>query len=254
MMYTFSMAAEKFTLPFVKREEIVSGVHAYHFDRKKFSSKGGPASGWDFKPGQYVKMRLPHDNPDEKGMGRDFSIACAPTRKNEIVIMTKDGSSSFKQTLANLKPGHVVEFRAPFGSFVLPETALQPQVLLTGGIGITPFISMVEYWVDKKLDFPLKLIASYSTAQEIILKDMFEKFDRSHPKFEYIPTVTHPNSSRDGETGRIGKDLLEKYIPDLRNCTYYIVGPQAMNIALSKLLETEEIPEENIRLEDFFGY
>lgn len=246
MMYTRVMAAEKFVLPFIKREEVVPGVHAYHFDRT--------AHPFDFKAGQYLKMRLPHDNPDEKGMGRDFSIASSPTKKSEIIIMTKDGPSSFKQALMNLKPGHEVEFRAPFGTLVLPETASQPQILLTGGIGITPFISMVEYWVDKKLDFPLKLIASYSTSEEIILKDMFEKFDMEYSSFEYIPTVTHPDSSWNGETGRIDKDLLEKYIPDLRNCTYYIVGPQAMNLALSELLETENIPDENVRLEDFFGY
>lgn len=247
MMYTQLMPAEKFVLPFLRREQIVPGVHAYHFDRT--------ARPFDFKPGQYLKIRLPHDNPDEKGVGRDFTIACSPTRKSEIVIMTKDGPSSFKQTLASLKAGHEVDFRAPFGSFVLPETASQPQILLTGGIGITPFISMVEYWVDKKIDFPLKLFASYSTPEEIILKDIFVKFDHEHPQFEYIPTVTHPDgSSWNGETGRISKDLLEKYISDLRNCKYYIVGPQEMNIGLSELLDSLKISDKDIRLEDFFGY
>jgi ferredoxin-NADP reductase len=247
MVYTRDMAAEKFVLPFKKREEVVSGVHAFFFDRSLHS--------FNFKPGQYLKIRLPHDNPDEKGFSRDFSIACSPTHRSEIVIMTKDGPSSFKQMLMNLKAGQEVDFRAPFGSFVLPELAANPQILVTGGIGITPFISMVEYWVDEQLGFPLKLFASYSKPEEIILKDMFEKFARDNSQFEYIPTVTHPEgSSWTGQTGRIDKKLLEKYIPDLRNCTYYAVGPEAMTHAIHQLLIDSGIEDEHIRFEDFFGY
>jgi Na+-transporting NADH:ubiquinone oxidoreductase subunit NqrF len=87
-------------------------------------------------------------------------------------------------------------------------------------------------------------------------KECFESISQQNPQFTYIPVVTKFDNLTDwsGETGRINKELLEKYIPNLANCTYYIVGPQAMTIQLSELLERLNISDNQILLEDFLGY
>jgi ferredoxin-NADP reductase len=245
------MLVPQFKIPFIKKEEQAFGIWAYYFDRTSLH-----LSSWNFKPGQYLKMRLPHEDPDEKGMSRDFSIASSPLNKSEIVIITKDGPSSFKQSLKGLLPYQEVEFRGPFGSFVLPDNAKGEQVFLAGGIGVTAFMSMIHYWMDEKLRFPLKLFVSCSLPEEFIAKECFESISQQNPQFTYIPVVTKFDNLTDwsGETGRINKELLEKYIPNLANCTYYIVGPQAMTIQLSELLERLNISDNQILLEDFLGY
>ena len=242
-------SVQLFQLTYVKSEILAPGVNVFHFDSLNINLA--------YKPGQYIRMTLSIESPDERGASRFFSIASSPTNTSTIKIVTKIGPSTFKQKLFNLKGGEKVSFRGPFGSFILEEESLLPQIMLTGGIGITPFISMVSYAVEKKLSIPITLFASFSTPQEIIMKTQFEEYEKINSNFKYIPTVTHPEKTQVpwmGNVGRIDKQLLEKRIPNVKDCIYYIVGPEGMNRALRLLLSDLEVPEENIRLEDFTGY
>lgn len=103
--------AKKFVLTFVNRIQQSPHVISFYFSTStKFS----------FQAGQYLQMTLPHDDVDEGGASRFFTMASAP-HEPHIMITTKQSSSSFKQKLFALKKGDQVRCFGPMGTFVLEE-------------------------------------------------------------------------------------------------------------------------------------
>ena len=97
----------------------------------------------DYKAGQYAAMDL-ETKEDEEGPVRSFTIASSPTEEEFILISTRIRETPFKKKLANLEIGAPIKITAPVGSFVLPEDDNSKGVVfLSGGIGVTPFRSMV---------------------------------------------------------------------------------------------------------------
>lgn len=238
-----------FQLPFVRKEQVGKDAYAFYFDRSK--------EQLDFLPGQYIRMTLPQPNPDERGIRRFFSLITSPLDKQFIGITTRIIQSSFKQTLANLSPGAPVEFFGPVGRFVFDEKETQPHILLAGGIGITPYRSMLLYAAEKNLAIPITLFVSFSTVEDVLFKNELEEATKNNPNIKLVYTVTKPEESkipRGEETGRISEDLIKKYVADFSNALFYIVGPPAMVLAMEEMVKQMGIPMERIRKETFVGY
>lgn len=151
-------------------------------------------------PGQYVRVTLPHEDQDDRGDKRFFSLAISPNDKEHIRIITKviPESSTFKKTFYNLPLGTDVHISPPMGKFVLKEEA-DSHIFLVGGIGITPVISIVSWAREVGYEKPITALVSFSTAEEIVLK---EELENNNSNIKVIYTVTHPESSWNGETGR----------------------------------------------------
>lgn len=262
MQYNWWMGASKFILPLVKKTEVASDTLAFFFDRTA-------ASQFDFLPGQYVQMRLPHDNPDEKGTARFFTISSSPLDQNYLVITTRVRNSSFKQLFARLEIGQLVQFFGPLGSLVLDETETQPRIYLSGGMGITPFHSMLLYSAQKGVSIPQTLFASFSTREEMVFYDELSRLSEKKPNLKAIYTISRPEnvpltptlslqgeggSRWNGETGRITKQLLEKYVSLVGNEIYYLCGPTSMVDAMREMVQGLGVSEEQIRIEYYSGY
>jgi ferredoxin-NADP reductase len=114
IVYCFTMTSARiFFLSFLKKKELAEDVFCYFFDKKN--------SEFSFRAGQYVQMTLPHDDVDDRGSSRYFTLSSSPTESEYLFITTRIGQSSFKKTLFHLKPGTKVQFFGPMGAFVLPE-------------------------------------------------------------------------------------------------------------------------------------
>lgn len=238
-----------FLLPFVKKEQLTKDAFSFYFDRKAFA--------FDFLPGQYIRMILPNENPDDRGTSRFFTIAASPFNKDFLIVTTRIGRSTFKQQLAKLTEGQEVQFWGPIGRFVLQEDAQNSLVFLAGGIGITPFYSMISYAAEKKLSIPLTLFVSFSVPEEIIYYEELTRIAQNSSSIQIVYTVTHADESSvtwSGERGRISEDLLKKYIPNIQTSTYYITGPGPMVDGTKEMLTALHIPEEQILIEKFPGY
>lgn len=237
-----------FTLPFLRKEQVAADAFAFYFDRTK--------ENLDFIAGQYIRIMLPIEHPDERGTSRFFSLTTSPLQKEYIRIVTRIGKSSFKQEFANLIPGTMVRFFGPVGRFTLDEENPQVLVFLAGGIGITPFLSIAAYVIEEKLPFHITLLASFSTTKDLIYyKELIDLTKGSSIKVIY--TVTQPEESKtkwEGETGRVSKEMIEKYVPDTKNAVYYIAGPPAMVDAMVTMVEEMGIMKDAIRKESFTGY
>lgn len=226
--------AKLFTLPLIKKEQIAKGTYSFYFDRSQVD--------FIFFPGQYVRMTLPHQNPDDRGTSRYFTIASSPLAK-EIMITTKLLKSSFKEALLQLSPGQAVQFFGPMGWFLLPKDDKQEKVFISGGIGITPFHSLLQTLKDKKLDTPITLIAAFSAPQDAIFYEKLTAIAKKNPQIGVVYAFS-----------RISELVLKKYVSDLQQPVYYVVGSEAMVAATKELLLALGIAEEKIQTEDFTGY
>jgi len=235
-------------LKLIKKEEVAEGTMAFHFEK--------PA-GFDFKAGQWNTWTL--INPaetDAEGNSRDFSNIFAP-HEAEIGFTTRMRDTAFKRILKNMEAGAEISMDGPFGSFILHSDASKPAVFLSGGIGITPFYSMVKDAANKKLQHQISLFYSNRRPEDAAFLDQLELLQQENPNYKFIGTMTEMAKSQkpwSGETGYITKEMVQKYVPDLQAPIYYMAGPPTMVTAMRKMLNDAGVNDDNIRSEEFSGY
>lgn len=209
----------------------------------------------EFSAGQFMRWYLPHDNADERGDVRPFSIIASPT-ENNLAFTTKftDPGSSFKKALLNLSPGYEMSIRGPFGHFTLPVDSSIPVVMLSGGVGITPFRSMIKYATDLPLNTSLTLLYANKTPKDIIYRAEFDSLSQVNPNFKAVYTVDNPDENWAGETGRLTGDMIRKFVPEATKPIFLICGPAGMVESYAKILTSLGVAPDRIRTENFSGY
>jgi ferredoxin-NADP reductase/nitrite reductase/ring-hydroxylating ferredoxin subunit len=218
--------------------------------------------GIDYTAGQYAFFKLDHISGDVKGPIRHFSIASSPTEQDHILISTRIRDTQYKQKLASLKEGAKILVWGPEGDFVLHDDYSKPAVFLSGGIGVTPFRSMIKYATDKQLPIKITMFDSNKNQQNILYKEEFDRWAEQNKNFKVIYAVTEEeqeaiNSNWSGERGRIGKLMLERHLSkgEIGNAIFYICGPPGMLKAMQELLQKEmQIPKDRFKVEAFTGY
>lgn len=230
------------------REEVAERTMAFHFAK--------PA-GFQFQPGQFLDFTLLNPpETDAEGATRTFSIASAPY-EDELVVATRMRDTAFKRLLKNLPLGQELSMDGPMGSFTLHKNTAKPAVFLAGGIGITPFLSILRQAAREKALHQLCLFYSNRRPEDTAFMETLRGLERANPNFRFIPTMTKmPESKREwkGETGLINRQMLVKYLKDLRGPIYYIAGPPAMVAAMRQMLIEAGADEDDIRAEEFGGY
>lgn len=239
-----------FYLPFVKKEKLTKDTFNFFFQKN--------VNARDFIPGQTYEMKLPHKNMDERGDDRVFTISSSPTNDEFITITTRIIQSTFKMRLGNLKQGEVVQFTGPWDDLNFDPKDTRPHVFLAGGIGITPYHSIIQYSLDKQIKTPMKLFVSWKNQDEIVFDDFFRKAQDTLDNFTYIPTLTEDESLDadlwDGERGRINEEMIKKYVSDIIGSKYFFAGPPPMVKALKETVIGMGVPKDNLLSEEFEGY
>lgn len=230
----------------IKKDFISEGIVALSFERKNYH--------YDFFPGQYVTIHVPVDPADGNGKTRDFTIASSPLQKDSIIIVTKEGKTEAKKALTSLEIGQSVSMTRPHGGFYLREENKSHRIFLSGGIGITPFYSMITYNVDKQLHIPMTLMASFSVVEHIIFFDELLAITKQHPEIHVIYTLSREKNSSTFEKGRISQELIQKYGGDIHNSFFMIAGAPEMVDDTIDIVEKMGIKNENIQSEQFPGY
>ncbi|MBW3582295.1 MAG: FAD-dependent oxidoreductase [Euryarchaeota archaeon] len=208
---------------------------------------------FDFKPGQFAVVRVNTGDGEE---ARPLSIASSPLR-DHLEFATKDSGSPFKETLHAMEPGETLSIQGPAGGFVYKEDENEPIIMLSGGIGITPLKSIIEYVVDKDIDREIDLAYSNSTREEIAFMDRLEELEEEHDNIHvdyFITREPHTGVPEEYKTGRIEARMLKKDRIWNEDAIYYICGPPQMVDSMVHMLEEEGIPDEQIRTEQFSGY
>ncbi len=230
------------------REQVAEGTMAFHLEK--------PA-GFDFQGGQSVDMTL-LDPPetDDEGNIRTFSIVSAPF-ESELVFATRMRDTAFKRSLKQVPLGTELKIDGPMGSFTLHKNSKKPAAFLAGGIGITPFMSMIAQAAHDRLPHPLYLFYSNHRPEDAPFLDFLRRLEKDNPNYHFIPTMTEMEKSKrpwEGERGVIDHAMLSKYLNNLNGPIYYLAGPPAMVAAMRKMLLEAKVDEDDIRSEEFAGY
>ncbi|MDO8657423.1 MAG: FAD-dependent oxidoreductase [Candidatus Levybacteria bacterium] len=208
----------------------------------------------NFEPGQYITVRL--INPpftDAKGSQRYFSINNPPGQKGVFTITTRIRDSAFKKSLSELPTGTEVEIDPPRGVFVLPKETIKPLVFIAGGIGITPFLSMLRHIRDGKLDYKITLIYSNKDKESTAFLQEFEDMAKNNSNFKLIAAITQ-DPGWSGEKRRIDAQFIKDYFKNPNDYLYYAAGPPGMVDAIYDALINAGIGSSNIETENFAGY
>lgn len=163
--------------------------------------------------------------------------------------------SPFKESLLSLLGQHV-EISGPFGRFILDEGKTQnadTRVMVAGGIGITPFRSMIKYATDKKLGDKIILIYSNKTAEDIAFLGELTEIQKQNENLAIVHTLTRSDSS-DYRTGRIDEKLIREIIDNIGGSIFYACGPPAFVDTVIVILKSMGVDAGNIRFERFTGY
>jgi ferredoxin-NADP reductase len=236
-----------FMLTLRRREPIAERTMAFHFDK--------PA-GFQFKAGQTLDLTLVNpQETDAEGDSRTFSIASSP-QDADLVVATRLRDTAFKRVLTAIPLGSTVQAEGPGGSFTLHQNAGKPAVFLTGGIGITPFRSIVRDATARKLTHALWLFYSNTRPEDAAFLDELQQLADTTPSLHFVPTMTDMAKSRRswlGATGFIDREMISGRL-SLDGPRYYIAGPPAMVTAMHEMLTAAGVDEDEVRSEDFAGY
>jgi ferredoxin-NADP reductase len=221
---------------------------AFHFEK--------PAQ-FDFTPGQSADVTLPNPpETDAEGNTRTFSIASSPF-ENQLMFATRMRDTAFKRSLKKVPIGTDVRIEPATGSFTLHKNSAKPAVFLAGGIGITPFLSILRQAAHDRLGHKLCLFYSNRRPQDAPFLEDLRTLAASNSNFQLVCTMTAMQQSQkewQGEMGVINREMLSRHLIDLQGPIYYVAGPPAMVAGLRKMLVGADIDEDDIRSEDFAGY
>jgi ferredoxin-NADP reductase/nitrite reductase/ring-hydroxylating ferredoxin subunit len=244
----------------------VEGTDMMSFKFSKQNNQEGEGKrSLDYTAGQYAYFDIGGVKDDPKGPIRHFTITSSPT-EDFIMISTRIRDTPYKKRLASIEEGIRVKVRGPEGKFVLHEDYSNPAVFLSGGIGVTPFRSMIKYATDKQLPLKIVMFDSNRNEQNILYKNEFDEWTNTNKNFKIVYTISEDedegkqsSSSWKGERGRIDKEMCTKHLTnydcDINRSIFYVCGPPAMLNAMKKILEDElKVTKERIKVEEFTGY
>lgn len=196
----------------------------------------------NYLPGQYLEWTLDHPKPDQRGNRRYLTIASSPTEKDlRIGIKIQENGSSFKKALLSLDKSPVIASQLA-GNFTLPSDHNGKYVFIAGGIGITPFRSMIKYLTDTQIKMDVVLLYVNKTNSEAVYRDVFDKAN--------IKTIYYETDI----SGHFDKTSFPKLIPDYRERSFYISGPHGLVSGTTDLLKTMGIKSDHLKTDYFPGF
>jgi glycine betaine catabolism B len=236
---------QKVALKLKRKSKIASNIADFVFK---------PSQRLVFKPGQYMEFTLAHPKPDSRGNRRYFTLASSPTEESlHLGVRFYADSSSFKKSLYRLDGRTTMIAGQIAGDFTLPDDPEQKLVLIAGGIGITPFRSMLKYLLDMRQPRDIVLLYANKTANEIAYKDILSEAQTQlgiRVFYTLTDTEAIPRNWL-GFIGRIHEGMILKAIPDYQERTYYVSGPPDMVRAYEHILKNMGVKQNQIK-KDFF--
>lgn len=210
-----------------------------------------------FSPGQYMEWTLPHKNMDSRGSRRYFTIASSPTEDTlRLGIKFYANGSSYKKALIALDNQTPIAGAQLSGEFTLPKDPKKKIAFIAGGIGITPFRSMIKYLIDTNQSRQIVLFFSNRTVDEIVYYDVFNQA-ATQLGIKTVYTLTDTTKlppNWQGRTGRIDAKMIASETPDYMERTFYLSGPHAMVSAFEQVLLGMGIPKKHIKIDFFPGF
>ncbi len=205
-----------------------------------------------YTAGQFTELTLPHDNPDDRGSKRWFTLSSSPT--DDLVSITTryagdDKSSSFKKTLFSLEPGTEVDLAEAMGDFVLPKLTQTRLIFVAGGIGITPFHSMFQWLLDTDEQRDIRFVYAVESEDDILFHELYDKLG-----IHTTISVNNPTPSWGGLRGHLEAESIIGIDKPTDDTLIYLSGPEPMLEALQQDFIENGIDTRQLVTDFFPGY
>ncbi|MCW4025474.1 MAG: FAD-binding oxidoreductase [Candidatus Bathyarchaeota archaeon] len=202
-----------------------------------------------YKPGQYMLVTL---NANGKSLMHPLTMSSSPTQ-NFLEFTKRLSTSEFSNTLRTLKEGDPILLDTPYGKFTfMGETT--KITFLAGGIGITPFKSIIQYCTDTKQTANITLFYGVKTDKDCTFKEEFEQMQTRNPHLNLVLVASEAGNEWTGKRGYINADLIKTELPDYKEHMFYACGPPGMVAAMQKLVADMGLPPSQLKLEVLVGH
>ncbi|MEL6813564.1 MAG: 2Fe-2S iron-sulfur cluster-binding protein [Cyanobacteria bacterium J06598_3] len=240
--------------------QIIQETH----DVKTFRFVAEPELLFNFKPGQFVTLKLPITDNNNKPILRSYSISSSPSRPHTLDITVKrvgpasDGLPPGKVSNwlhDQLEVGATLTLQGPYGTFNCIDHPADKLLLISAGSGITPMMSISQWLSDRAATTDITFIHAARTPHDIIFRQRLELLAAQHPNFKLALTLTKdtPSLPWAGFRGRLNPALLQAICPDFTNRTTFVCGPAGFMESTKALLQAQNFPMENYYEESFGG-
>ncbi len=210
----------------------------------------------EYRPGQYIHYEL--DTlafPDERGNRRHFTIASSPTEKGILMFTTRMRGSGFKETLRQAPLGYELTCETALGEFVIGKDETdRHHVFIAGGIGITPYRSILRYAADTNAPINGLMLCLNHASTDIVFRQELEDIARQMSTFSLVHVLSDPEPAWTGERGKLNEALLLKWVSNPDQSLFWISGPPSIVVAYKELLLQFGVKEDVIRSDKFLGY
>jgi NAD(P)H-flavin reductase len=264
-----AFTAELAATEFPHRARVV-GIEDLTHDTKRIRFRLVDQAGFRFTPGQYVFLKVPDDfvakwneryKTSHKEIARPYSFASSSSRLPDFdLIINLVGpppgknvppglASTFVHTA--LKKGDEVSFSAPAGTLYLRQDTGRPVIIVAGGTGAAPFLSLLEYWFENGFERNNQIYFFFGVRakRDLFLDDLFRKWEKEK-KLRYFPALSNPAAGDQwqGETGFISS-LVENRFPAASDADAYLAGPPIMVRETVKVLNSKGIGKNRIHFD-----
>ncbi len=248
-IYSYLVSPKEKLLLTLKRKEKISN------DSYDFIFENTPKL--NFNAGQYMEWTLPNENSDDRGNRRYFTLASSPT-ENELRVGIKfnDNPSTYKKQLLEMDDSSTIVASSLSGDFILPENKDEKLVFIAGGIGITPFRSMIKYLIDTKEKRDIVLIYSCRKKEDFVYQKIFEQA-KEHFGLKVFYAISNTQSVPSDWTGLVGyvdEKMLKECVPDFNERMFYLSGPQKLVTSFKDKLTQMGVDRFSIMTDYFPGF
>src|SRR3989338_3740000 len=239
---------QKLVLKLAARNQLATDTYEFVFSTDKRVK---------FKPGQYMEWTLTHKESDTRGIRRYFTLASSPSEENvRLGVKSYPNGSSFKKSLFAMKEGDSAVASQCAGDFTLPWDKNKKLAFIAGGIGVTPFRSMIKYLLDKQESRPIVLLYSNKTPADAAYKSFFQEAAQKlglKTVYAFTEKGAVPNGIP-GVAGPLDAQTIAREVPDYRERIFYLSGPHGMVTAFDDILLGMGVKESMIKRDYFPGF
>ncbi len=230
-------------------ETVVDVVEDLTYDIKLIRFKLIEPSTVDFKPGQFMQIKVPGID-----VVRAYSLASNPSEKSYVEMMIRYVPNGQATTFVHkaLEVGDKITLTGPFGDFFLQENSDKPIICIAGGSGKAPIRSILFRLKELGMNRKVKYFFGARAVRDLYYTEEFNQLSKEFPNFEYIPALSEPleEDNWKGATGLI-TDVLDRMVGDLSNHEAYLCGSPGMINACINVLNKHDIKQENVYYDKF---
>jgi ferredoxin-NADP reductase len=208
---------------------------------------------FSYLPGQFLTLTLP---VGEKPIRRSYTISSSPTQGYycEITVKREDHGAGSRYLHDHVSVGDTFEVQAPSGRLVFTGKEAEHIVLIAGGVGITPMMSVARALTDMEWDGRIDFIVACTDPEHFIFEADLARLQERHENLHVFVAMSRIDKDSNGyRKGRLSRELLAEWVPNITSARVHLCGPPAMMDAVRKMLSELDVPDGSVHTENFGG-